>query len=422
MSRTGTYGLLAGLAAFAAAWMFVVVRDERAQVAREDLPERFFAAQSIDTMKYSRDLAREKLSDPSFDAVMDAQMRAIAEAGATHAAVGTPYDDEFAPVLERWVLAARRHGLSVWFRGNFSGWEGWFGYGRIDEGEHKRLLASFLARRAYLFEDGDMLSPCPECENGGPGDPRSTKRANGYNRFLADEYDIARAAFGDMGKEVSVYPSMNADVARDVLGRGATESVGDAVLVDHYVKTAEAFSRDISDMHDGLGGIGVGEFGAPIPDIHGEMSEADQATFVDEALSGLIASGKDIPMVNYWVLQGGSTALLRDDGSPKAAYEALAAYFSPRVVEGFVVDDDGDPVRGATVSIEGLGERGKTSRDGSYQVLAPSKATEISFSKEGYEQARASVEAGTADAQAGATMRRIAPDGIWDSVLSRFRD
>ena len=46
-------------------------------------------------MKYSRDLSREKLKDPSFDVVIDKQVKAIAETGATHVAISTPYDEEF---------------------------------------------------------------------------------------------------------------------------------------------------------------------------------------------------------------------------------------------------------------------------------------------------------------------------------------
>src|SRR3989344_6298983 len=83
---------------------------------------------SIDTMKYSRDVAREKLNSSSFDEVIDKQVSEISATGATHIAIGTPYDDEFLPFLKRWVVAARKYNLKVWFRGNLSGWEEWFGY------------------------------------------------------------------------------------------------------------------------------------------------------------------------------------------------------------------------------------------------------------------------------------------------------
>src|SRR5258708_13688548 len=48
---------------------------------------------SIDTMKYSRDLSREKLQDPTFDQVISSQIKAIAQTEATHVPIATPYDD-----------------------------------------------------------------------------------------------------------------------------------------------------------------------------------------------------------------------------------------------------------------------------------------------------------------------------------------
>ena len=97
---------------------------------------RFWEVQSIDTMKYSRDLSREKLKDPSFDTVIDRQVKAIAETGATHVAISTPYDEEFLPILKRWASAARNYNLKIWFRGNWSGWEKWFDYKSISREEH----------------------------------------------------------------------------------------------------------------------------------------------------------------------------------------------------------------------------------------------------------------------------------------------
>jgi len=83
---------------------------------------------SIDTMKYSRDSAQVALHDPKFNEVIDAHVKRIADTGANYVAIDTPYDAEFNPVLKQWVAAARKYHLHVWFRGNFSGWEGWFDY------------------------------------------------------------------------------------------------------------------------------------------------------------------------------------------------------------------------------------------------------------------------------------------------------
>src|SRR5258708_35192946 len=89
--------------------------------------------ESIDTMKYSRDMARADLTSSNFASDAEKQMADIAATGANYVAIDTPYDDEFLPVLQVWVRAARENGLHVWFRGNFSGWEGGFNYSKLDE-------------------------------------------------------------------------------------------------------------------------------------------------------------------------------------------------------------------------------------------------------------------------------------------------
>ncbi len=68
---------------------------------------------SIDTVKYSRDLSREKINDINFDLVISKQVGDIAQTGASHIAIGTPYDEEFTPMLKRWVAAARNLYFSI---------------------------------------------------------------------------------------------------------------------------------------------------------------------------------------------------------------------------------------------------------------------------------------------------------------------
>jgi hypothetical protein len=86
---------------------------------------------SVDTMKTSRDLAREKLHDISYDQIIVRDLKLIKDLGANYVAIDTPYDEEFIPYLTRWVKHAREQGLKVWFRGNFGG-GGWFGYQKHD--------------------------------------------------------------------------------------------------------------------------------------------------------------------------------------------------------------------------------------------------------------------------------------------------
>lgn len=279
---------------------------------------------SIDTMKYSRDVSREKLNDPAFDSIIDTQVKNIADTGATHVAIATPYDEEFYPILKRWTDAARRYHLKVWFRGNWSGWEGWFDYPKITREEHITKTREFILKNRDIFSNGDVFTACPECENGGPsaagGDPRQTGDIQGHRKFLIDEYNVTKSAFKAISKDVaSNFDSMNGDVARAVMDRKTTAALDGIVTIDHYVATPEKLIADIEEIARSSGGkIVLGEFGAPIPDINGDMSEDEQAAWISRALT-LILNSKEVIGVNYWTNIGSSTALWNDDGSARKA-------------------------------------------------------------------------------------------------------
>lgn len=307
--------------------------------------------QSVDTMKYSRDLSREKRKDPSFDTVIDQQIDNIANAGATHVAIATPYDEEFTPVLMRWVVSARKHNLKVWFRGNFSGWEKWFDYPAITRDEHTAKLTDFISRHKELFKEGDIFTPCPECENGGPGDPRVTNDISGHRLFLIHEYDLATQAFRKIGVNVGVgYYSMNYDVARIIMDKPTTAALGGIVTIDHYVQDPEKMMRDVRALAQSSGGkIFLGEFGAPIPDIHGKMSEAEQRLWLSTALS-LLATESSIAGVNYWVNVGGSTELWDKNGNGREAVAALRQTFIPKTIGAKIVDQFNSPIANVEIT------------------------------------------------------------------------
>ena len=135
----------------------------------------YWEIQSIDTMKFSRDLARERNGDEVFRKIIETNVQKIADVGANYVAIGTPYDEEFLPYLKVWVHAVRSSGLKVWFRGNLSGWEGWFDYPSVSPQDHIEQIEEFIVNNSDLFEDGDIFTSCTECENGVLGDPRETK-------------------------------------------------------------------------------------------------------------------------------------------------------------------------------------------------------------------------------------------------------
>jgi len=286
---------------------------------------------SIDTMKYSRDLAREKIFDKTYSVIIDKQMEEIAATGANYAAIGTPYDDEFHSVLISFVNAARKHNLRVWFRGNFSGWEGWFGYQKIDEAAHIIKTQQFILNNKDLFEDGDIFTSCTECENGTKMQWGDTRSLDNHRAFLMAEYNVTKEAFAKIGKKVKAgYYSMNGDLATALMDSETTKALGGVVVIDHYVGTPEKLAQDIRKLARQSGGkIVLGEFGAPIPDIHGKMTGKEQDEWLNRALSE-ISTIPELIGVNYWVNKGGSTALWNDDGTKRPAVKTITNFYSQK--------------------------------------------------------------------------------------------
>lgn len=347
--------------------------------------QRSFKFQSIDTMKYSRDLSREKLNDSSFDLVIDKQVGDIAKIGATHVAIATPYDDEFLPILKRWVKSARKHNLKVWFRGNWSGWEGWFEYPGMSREEHLSKTSKFILNNPNLFEDGDAFSSCPECENGGPGDPRQTGDAEDYKKFLIDEYRLVNSSFSKINKKIITNLfSMNGDVADLVMDKNTTKSLGKIVTIDHYTDTPKKLIKDANYLAKKSGGqIVLGEFGVPIPDINGEMTEKQQARWIGELLFDL-EGNKNVVGVNYWLNVGGSTGIWKEDGTATLAVEMIRRYFDLNVVYGLVYDELDKPMK--NVKVEYANRKAITDKDGYYELKFPERSEEniLKFSTPGY--------------------------------------
>lgn len=313
-------------------------------------PSPLWSFQSVDTMKFSRDVSREKLNDSTFDKTIASQIRAIAATGATHVGIATPYDEEFLPILNRWVGVARQQGLKIWYRGNWSGWEGWFEYPKINRQTHIQKTQAFILNHPELFKDGDIFSPCPECENGGPGDPRLNGDAAGHRQFLINEHNVAKKAFKQIGKDINVnYNSMNGDVARLIMDKETTKALGGVVVIDHYVRTPNILAADIEAIAKMSGGkVVLGEFGVPILDINGPMTEDEQSEWIAEAMKKLVTI-EELEGLNYWVNVGGSTALFNEDGSPRKVVSTLTSFFDPQLVEVRVLDPLGGKINGATV-------------------------------------------------------------------------
>ena len=336
---------------------------------------RFWPVQSIDTMKYSRDASRQPLSQD----FITQQIENIAATGANYVAIDTPYDAEFLPRLHQWVTAARTYHLNVWFRGNWSGWEGWFDYPKdVTREDHLNKTSAFILQNPDLFQNGDIFTACPECENGGPGDPRNTGDVEGFRQFMLDEYTSTQHAFNQIGKQVnSNYDSMNGDVAALIMDSSTTNQLGGLVTIDHYVSTPEKLASAIPGFASKSdGNVALGEFGVPIPNLNGPMTDTQQATWILTALS-MLAQEPQLVATNYWVNLGGSTALWHDDGIPSQAVAVITRFYTPKQITGTIVDDLGRRV--PEVQITYLGRSYVGDANGNFQLPYFSNTTTITF-------------------------------------------
>ena len=345
----------------------------------------YWEIQSVDTMKLSRDSARQMLYDSNADSVIEGQVNRISDIGATHVAIATPYDPEFIPVMKKWVEAARNYGLNVWFRGNLSGWEGWFGYSAISKDTHEERIRTFIFDNAELFESGDIFTPCPECENGGIGDPRSTGDVIGFRNFLISEYKNASDAFDSLGKDIKVgYFSMNGDVAELVMDKETTQALGNIVVFDHYVKTPEQLVKDIDNLAILSGGkVVLGEIGVPIPDIHGFMTESEQEQWLKHAFSLLVKSS-DLVGINYWTASHSSTELWSGNGNAKQSVFVLSDYYQPKLLTGTLVNEVEIPIVNAEVSADSY--KTVTDENGNFTLHINPVASEIVIKADTYSE------------------------------------
>jgi hypothetical protein len=393
-------------------------------------PPSLWQYQCVDTMKDSRDNARTWAFRPDLVQLVSKEVAAIKSMGANCMAIGTPYDDEFGPYMKVWVDQAHKQGLKVWFRGNLSGWEGWFSYPLLTSfAEHHQKINHFILFHPSFFKDGDIFTPAPEPEAGKLiGDPRnSDNQKQEYLNFLVDSYNNCVKSFSQIDVKVACgFFSTNGDIAKDILTPDVVSKIGNVVVVDHYVSDPNTLVQDLEFLHNKFNTkIMLGEFGAPIPDLNGEMTEDQQAAYVSTVLKGLAMDQGFIEGVNYWTLTNSSTALYNNDFTPRKAVDVIKNYYSPATVQGTVSNNHGQSLEGVTVKTDTTGEPAVTDKSGNFSVAVPAGQTQLLIDSESYTSLSTSVSA-----SAGQQISRditLQPKNeswfqkIWNTIKNLFR-
>lgn len=343
--------------------------------------------QCIDTMKISRDRARSWKDNPNFAKEIAKEVATVKSLGANCIAIGTPYDEEFIPFLKLWVAQARKNNLHVWFRGNFSSWEGWFSYPKgMTTQEHLQRTKQFILSHQDLFENGDIFTPAPEAENGwGTGYVPPSDYPT-FRQFLIDEHTNAQDTFSQIGKNVVTnWLSMSGGLARDMLDQPTITALDNTVTIDHYVKDPATMKDFIDYFHTNFNAkVVIGEFGAPIPDLNGSMTEQEQTDFVSSVFHTIYQEGTTVYGVNYWVLNDGSTALIDQTGKLKQATHAIQYYYKPANITGNVTDELGDGIPSAHIVVNNGENVVVTNDNGQYSITTPVQSVTLDISKENY--------------------------------------
>lgn len=177
---------------------------------------------------------------------------------------------------------------------------------------------------------------------------------------------------------------MNGDIARQVLTQNTVNNLG-VVVIDHYVSDPSEVGQIVDDLYAKFGKpIVLGEFGAPIPDINGNMTDEEQAQFIQTILHFLYARRDRVQGLNYWVIAGGSTALYTDTQEPKAVANSILQYYNPYTISGTVKDSLGNELSGMTVQFSNGSTQ--TDQNGNFSYMAPedTKTHEVSITNSEY--------------------------------------
>src|SRR5258708_9481021 len=182
------------------------------------LSDPFFAA--IDTMKVSRDTARQPLSEQEITKIVDAS----ASLNANYITVDTQWD--YPGYMAEWIKAIRSTGRRhVWFRIAPNQWEDTNGStGIMTPAQYIASEREFILAHPSFFEPGDILDPCSEAEQGlywkatyGQGWTNNAPNVatSAYNAFLRQTTDVADATLQQNGINgvITTIRSVNSFVA-----------------------------------------------------------------------------------------------------------------------------------------------------------------------------------------------------------------
>lgn len=329
-----------------------------AQNSSSQNSDQLWPIQSVDTLKTSRDKARIELYNKEFDNEIEKEVKAIKHLGANYITIDTPYDEEFRPYLERWIRISRENGLKIWFRGNWSNWEGWFGYQKnLSPEEHIIKTRNFITSNPHLFNDGDIFESCPECENSEYWLPTVVNKE--FNEFNRNQISSNRDAFKKINKKVIT----NINI----------------IALDQTVNSPALMEEKFKNFAEKKNKVLISNFATPIPLNSSMNSESEHAKLVESIFEEFYKAKDTIIGINYQASTGGATAILNDDLTPRESYDIVRNYYTPGIVKGKVTNTLGEPLVDVIVETDSdnVIQSKRTDKYGNYRLSVPPRSIKL---------------------------------------------
>lgn len=324
---------------------------------RDPIPT--WSIQSVDQMKYSKDV----ICSPPSDTFLDNAVTATKDTGANTIAIATPYNNVTCSgtstdpdvLAGRWISRARTNGLRVWHRHAGTQFEGIYGQSKHrspDGARHLQNIATWIHENASLIQNGDIFTPEAEPQNGGIsgvtycGSSGTCQFANkaDFNEWLRTAQLVTKLALKAEGFNIAttwgdpngvfvgaygfdgfiVWGNDNPDhVGTSKLETATVAAMDNVIAIDHY-NSAQSMATDLDEAHTMFPSANyvIGEWGAIA-----SSSDSTALTATQDAFTAFAARSWIIG-VNYWHLGPGTNeGLLRSDFTKRPHYYTVQDYY-----------------------------------------------------------------------------------------------
>jgi F5/8 type C domain-containing protein len=306
-------------------------------------PRTPWAIQSVDVMKYSKDV----VCNPPTAATINTMTDRIASTGANFVAISTPYDDPSCGssmnLTNAWVASARAKKLHVWFRHMGLSFEGLYGVSKTkDLAAYTQQIVNYIYANPDQFQDGDIFTPTPEPDSAGIYGVTycpticQFSSADEYNSWIQTTQAEVKAAFAKLNKNVKVgyygqsgfivWGENNPDwTGKGFLTQATVDSMDGVIAMDTY---PEVFGGNMASSLDGAHArwpnaqLVIGEWGT--------ITATSDAIRVQEVNNTMSAAERPyVEGINYWNLgPSGNESLLDTNLNPLPSFQTVTNYFT----------------------------------------------------------------------------------------------